>query len=132
MAKVFSKVIVVGASSGIGEALALELGARHAPVALVARRAEALQRVAHSVEAAGGRATILPHDVRQRDQAGATLAHAVTAPSGLDCLIYAAGLMERVREGEFDLEKDARMLEVNLLGAVAWGDLAAAHFQAQR
>jgi NAD(P)-dependent dehydrogenase (short-subunit alcohol dehydrogenase family) len=126
------RAIIVGASSGIGRALALELGAKGAHLVLVARRADALEEVAQKVRAAGGQATVLVHDVRDRGEAGAKFDAALAQLGGLDLLIYASGILERVREGEFDAEKDARMLEVNLLGAVAWSDPAAAHFQAQR
>ena len=132
MSKTFGRAIIVGASSGIGRALALELGASHAQLVLVARRADALEQVAKEVRAAGGQATVQVHDVRDRGEAGAKFDAAVNALGGLDLFVYAAGILERVREGEFDAEKDARMLEVNLLGAVAWSDPAAAHFQAQR
>jgi NAD(P)-dependent dehydrogenase (short-subunit alcohol dehydrogenase family) len=132
MSKSFSRAIVVGASSGIGEALAVQLGAARAHVVLVSRRGEALEKVAEAVRAAGGQATVLVHDVREHAAAGAQFETALAALGGLDLLVYAAGLLERVQEGEFDASKDTRMLEVNLLGAVAWSDAAAAHFQAQR
>jgi short-subunit dehydrogenase len=126
------RAIIVGASSGIGRALALELAASHAQLVLVARRADALEEVAREARAAGGQATVLVHDVRDRAEAGAKFDAALAQLGGLDFFVYASGILERVREGEFDADKDARMLEVNLLGAVAWSDPAAAHFQAQR
>ena len=49
-------VLITGASSGIGEALAVELGRRGAAVGLLARREDVLRVVAAKVEAAGGRA----------------------------------------------------------------------------
>ena len=47
-------------------------------------------------------------------------------------LIYAAGVMPEVVEGEYDFAKDRSMIEVNLLGAMAWMNPAAAFFEAQR
>ena len=47
-------VLITGASSGIGRALALELGKRGARLGLTARRAEELLRVADEVSRAGG------------------------------------------------------------------------------
>src|SRR5581483_8156785 len=132
MSETFGRAIIVGASSGIGKAIALELGAKKAKLVLLARRSDALEQVAQEVRAAGGDATVMVHDVRDRGEAGARFDAAVEALGGLDLLVYASGILERVREGEFDAEKDGRMLEVNLLGAVAWGDAAGALFQAQR
>src|ERR1700722_6720434 len=128
----FGRAIIVGASSGIGRAMAVQLGAMHAHVVLVARRAEELEQVAKDVRAAGGQATVLAHDVADRAEAPAKFDAALAQLGGLDFLVYAAGILERIREGEFDAQKDARMLDVNLVGAVAWSDVAAAHFQAQR
>ena len=55
--------VVTGASSGIGEALALALAARGTHVVLVARSVERLQALAARVEGAGGVATVLPSDL---------------------------------------------------------------------
>ena len=40
--------------------------------------------------------------------------------------------MPAVQENEYDFAKDRQMIEVNLLGAMAFGNLAAAHLEAQR
>ncbi|MCO4748380.1 MAG: SDR family NAD(P)-dependent oxidoreductase [Proteobacteria bacterium] len=69
-------VVVTGASSGIGAALAKALGAKKARVVLVARRREKLEEVAKSVEAAGGTAFVLPADLSAEEaaaEAGATV-----------------------------------------------------------
>ncbi len=112
--------------------MAVQLGAKHAHVVLIARRADALDEVAKEVRAGGGQATVLAHDVVDRAEVSAKFDAALAALGGLDLLVYASGILERVREGEFDAQKDARMLDVNLVGAVVWSDVAAAHFQAQR
>ncbi len=132
MPESFGRVIIVGASSGIGRAMALQLAASHAQLVLVARRPDSLEQVAQDVRAAGGQATVVVHDVIDRSEVAAKFDAAIASLGGLDLFVYAAGILERIREGEFDAEKDARMLEVNLLGAVAWSDAAAAHFQAQQ
>src|SRR5215218_5714329 len=60
-------IFITGASSGIGRALAVELGRRGAALGLLARRAETLREIAGEVERAGGRALALPADVRDMD-----------------------------------------------------------------
>ncbi len=56
-------VVVTGASSGVGRAIARAYGARGARVGLVARNEEALQAALVEVEQAGGEALICPVDV---------------------------------------------------------------------
>ena len=126
------RAIVVGASSGIGEALARRLAAGGAQVALVARRAVELEAVAASIRAAGGKAQAFVHDAARSDEVPALFDQIAAALGGLDILVYAAGVMHLVIEGEYSPQKDRAMLEVNLLGAVAWLDPAAARFEAQR
>nr|WP_308203308.1 SDR family NAD(P)-dependent oxidoreductase [Frankia gtarii] len=64
MGGVSGKVVAVtGASSGIGEATALELAARGAAVVLGARRTDRLTALAARIRAAGGRAQVVPTDV---------------------------------------------------------------------
>jgi short-subunit dehydrogenase len=129
----FSRAIVVGASSGIGAAVAALLGKEGAAVALLARRTEQLSEVAHAVEKAGGRAFCYPHDVTDYDSVPELLERIESdLGGGLDLVVYAAGVMPEVVEGEYDFGKDRQMVEVNLLGAMAWFDLAAARFEARR
>ena len=126
------RAIVVGASSGIGEAVAKQLAKSGAEVALVARRKEELERVASAIRAAGGRARVYLHDAARSAEAAPLLDQISAELGGLDCLVYASGAMPEVGEGEFDFEKDRQMIEVNLLGAIAWCGPAAVKFAAQR
>lgn len=124
-----SKVIVIGASSGIGEALARQLAASGADVAIVARRQSELERLAAERP---GKLRPYAHDVLDVDEVPALFERIERDLGGVDTLIYAAGVMPKVDEGEYSFEKDRQMLGVNLLGAVAWMDRAAARFEAAR
>lgn len=128
----YAQAIVVGASSGIGESIARQLATQGTQVVLVARREVELKRVAAEIAAAGGKATTIAHDVQDLGGVSAAFEKALGALGGLDLFVYAAGILEPVEENELDPGKDTRMLAVNLVGAVAWTDLAAAHFMAQR
>ena len=126
------RAVVIGASSGIGEALARRLAAGGAKVALVARRAVELERVASEIRAAGGGAQVFAHDAARSAEVPELFDRIVAALGGLDVAVYAAGLLHPVAEGEYSPAQDVEVLEVNLVGAVAWLDRAAAHFEAQR
>jgi len=125
----FTKAIVVGASSGIGEAIAGQLARGGADVAILGRRAAELERVAATVP---GKLTPYVHDVAEVDAVPDLFARILQGLGGLDTLIYAAGVMPSIAEGEYSFPKDRDMVVVNLLGAMAWMNLAAAHFEAAR
>lgn len=128
----FRHAIVVGASSGLGAEIARQLAADGAAVALLARREDELRQVADGITKAGGRAIVRAHDVRHTENLPTLLDGIVRELGGLDCLVYAAGIMHLPREGEYDAARDRAELEVNLLGAMAWMTPVAAVFEAQR
>jgi len=74
-------VLLTGASRGLGEALAVELGRAGARLALVAREERALSRVVRAVREAGGEAHAVPGDVSSAD-AAARIAGVATALLG--------------------------------------------------
>ncbi|HZH99135.1 MAG TPA: SDR family NAD(P)-dependent oxidoreductase [Fimbriimonadaceae bacterium] len=121
----YERAIVVGASSGIGAELVIQLAARGCKVAAVARRIDRLEALALAdPEHIFG----YQHDVRDYDAAPAAFAEITKHLGGLDLVIYASGVMPEVGPGEFDFEKDREIIEVNTLGAMAWLDLAAVRF----
>jgi short-subunit dehydrogenase len=129
----FRRAIVIGASSGIGEAMVRRLTSAGCRVALVARRQDQLDRIARAVKESGsGEAYAHAHDVSNFAEIPGLFDKIVDELGGLDILIYAAGVMPEVVEGEYDFAKDRVMIEVNLLGAMAWMNPAAAFFEAQR
>jgi NADP-dependent 3-hydroxy acid dehydrogenase YdfG len=85
--------LVTGASSGIGEAIAIALADEGAAVAIAARRTERLAALAATIHDAGCRVTVIPADVTDRTDA-LGLANAVVAELGrLDTLVNNAGVM---------------------------------------
>lgn len=111
-------VLITGASSGIGEALAVEFGRRGASVGLLARREEVLREVAGKVEAAGGRALAVAVDVRDAGEVKAAVGKVVARFGRVDVLVANAGKGELTLAREFDIEVVTEVLSVNLLGAM--------------
>jgi NAD(P)-dependent dehydrogenase (short-subunit alcohol dehydrogenase family) len=107
------RVWLVGASSGIGEALARELLARGARVALSARREAPLRAIA---AAAPDRSLVLPMDVLDAPAADAAHRAVLERWGGLDLVVWVAGIYEPLRAFEIDLEAARRMLRVNIEG----------------
>lgn len=119
--------LVVGASSGIGEALARRLGRAGYRVALVARREAELMRIINEINTAAGSevAFAFPHDVSLVDETPALFEKIFDTLGGLTHVYYAAGVMPLVELDEYNFEKDRQMVEINLLACIAWLNCAA-------
>ena len=108
--------LVTGASSGIGEATAVQLAAEGAAVALVARRGDRLAALAARVEGDGGRALVIEADVTDGDQARSAVARAVEELGRLDTLVNNAGVMLLGPMESAPVDEWQRMVELNVLG----------------
>ncbi len=107
------RVWVVGASTGIGRAIAEALLARGARVALSARRAEPLDalRQAHPE-----RVTVLPLDVTDAAQVHAAAQSMAARWGGCDLVLCVAGNYLPMRAWELDLAAARQLVEVNVMG----------------
>jgi len=83
--------LVTGASSGIGEALAIELGRRGHTLGLLARSADKLETVAAAVRKAGGKAAWASADVTDKEATWAAIRHLEAELGPVDCLVANAG-----------------------------------------
>lgn len=128
--------LIVGASGGIGAALARELAGRGYTVALVARRAPDLEQLCAEINRqssgdAAPMARAYPHDARDYDAAPA-LFERIAGDFGADALalvVYCAGVMPDGNDGKWTFEQQHEMMDVNALGAMRWLDLAASYFR---
>lgn len=124
------KAIVIGASSGIGAALLQELVRQGYTVAGLARRSDRLATVVEQANQMAGaqRALAYEHDVTSFDEAPQLFQEIVQELGGLDLIVYVAGVQPPVAPNEYNFDKDAAMVGVNLLGAMAWLNQAAQRF----
>ncbi len=111
-------ILITGASSGIGRAIAEHAAAAGARLALVARRKEQLEEVAARARELGAEAHVIVCDVADRDAALAAVARAESLLSGVDVAVINAGVGRHATLVEHDLDDAERMLRVNVLGAL--------------
>ena len=117
-------VLITGASSGIGRALAIEFSRRGYALGLCARRLELLERLQkelrrnHAVE-------IAELDVSQYEAVKEVLFKLAEKLGGAKIIIANAGVGERSLPGEGTFYLDRRVIEINLLGAMATIDAGA-------
>src|SRR4051794_26052296 len=98
------RILITGASSGIGCATAERFAAHGCPVALLARSEAGLEEGAGRVRAAGGTAHVVACDLADRAATEAAVAHAVEALGGLDVLVSNAASMAFGRFWEVDAD----------------------------
>ena len=111
-------VIVTGASSGIGEAMAREFAAQGARVVLGARSVQKLQLIAGEIRSQGGQAAYCGVDVTNVDECRRLIETAVNEFGGIDVLVCNAGLSMRAIFDDVDLGVLHRLMDVNFWGTV--------------
>jgi len=109
------RIWLVGASSGIGAALALALLRQGAKVALTARRDDLLTGLASA--GAAGEALVLPADVTQPDALAKAFGAILERWGGCDVVILIAGTHTPVRSWDIDSNQARQLIDVNLTGA---------------
>lgn len=113
-------VLITGASSGIGEALAKRLAAAGANVMLVARSTEKLNQLRGEIEARGGIAFVYPADLSNAEDTQRLIAVVTEERGNVDILVNNAGIsIRRSVQKSYDRVHDfERTLALNFLGAV--------------
>lgn len=127
--------IIIGASEGIGAALARRLAHEGYTLALLARRADKLESLCSDINKAAGelRARAYAHDVAKYEEVPTLLRRIVADLGGLDLVVFVAGV--NYPPGgidKYNFENDRRMVEVNLIGAMAWLNPVAEMFQSAK
>ncbi len=111
------KALVTGANSGIGEAVAVALGAAGAAVVVnYVTGPEVAQQVADKIKAAGGEAMALKADVSREDEVHAMFQRMLKAWGTIDILVNNAGIQRDAPFTEMTLEQWNQVLAINLTG----------------
>jgi short-subunit dehydrogenase len=107
------RVLITGASSGIGEAVAREFARQGALVVIVSEKAEDLNAVAQSIREAGGKATAIVVNLSRPEQVHDLIARAEAEVGPLDVLINNAGIGLGATILEMRPEQMRLLFEVN-------------------
>lgn len=111
-----SVVIVTGASSGIGEAVATRLVAAGAKVALAARRADRLEAVARRIDPDGTRTLVVAADLTDAAARQRLVSETVSRFGRIDALVNNAGFGQRGPIEQVPLDAIRRNFETNVFG----------------
>lgn len=111
-------VIITGASSGIGEAVAKHLTALGAKVSLGARRKDKLDQIVQDIEQTGGSARAFITDVTKKEDLDALVKNTLDAFGRVDVIFNNAGLMPLSRLENLHYEEWEKMIDTNIKGVL--------------
>jgi short-subunit dehydrogenase len=122
--------LIVGASSGVGAALARRLAREGYALGLVARRVDRLQVTCDEITSGYYiRAFAYQHDVINVAEIPVLLDRTISDLGDLDLFVYCAGVLFPNDPATFNADQDQLMLHINLVGAAAWINPVAQRFQ---
>ena len=125
-------MVVTGASSGLGRAIARLAGERRAKVVVTARNAEALDACVAEIERAGSEALAVPGDVADRDQVDRVVAAAVERFGRIDTYVADAIVTVYAEVEKLEPDELRRVWEVNFFGVVYGFWAALPHLRASK
>ncbi len=120
-------VLITGASSGIGRALAVEAARRGAKLALMARNAIELEKTARLCKASGSEVFVFAGDVSRENDCKDFVERALDNFGAIDVLINNAGISMRALLLDLELEVIRKVMNVNFWGTVYCTKFALSH-----
>ena len=117
------RVVITGASSGIGWHLALQLAQEQAEVVVCARREERLAELKKEIESSGGKCLTVAGDITELQTRTRLIETCEKELGGLDILINNAGIGAMGRFDEADAKRMREIFEVNFFAAVSYTHL---------
>lgn len=112
-------VWITGASSGIGEALAMAFAKEGSRLVLTARRAEELERVKKQTALPDADVLVLPMDVTRFDQAKPAAERLIAHFGRIDIMVHNAGVSQRSYIDDTEMEVYQSLMNVNFFSTVA-------------
>lgn len=106
--------IIIGASSGIGWELAVQLAAKGYQLGLVARRLEKLELLSSSLP---GDHFVVQADVSQAEQAQSALSELIETMGNVELIVLNSGVGQQEKKLDWDIERE--MIDVNIRGFAA-------------
>ncbi len=119
---------ITGATSGIGEALALQYATHGCNLILSARRQAELEKVAEICTNRGAKCYVLPLDLSSINNPEALVNEALAFTGTVDILINNGGISQRGLAAQTSMEVVRRIMEVNFFGQVALSSALLTHF----
>ena len=110
--------LITGASSGIGEALAVELAKQGWKLGLIARRLDRLTELSDKLRSQGATVSAVAADVGERSEIVAAITQLAADLGSIDLLIANAGLGQPEFLDPFSVDRIEAMIRVNLLGVI--------------
>lgn len=127
-----SRILLTGASGGIGKEVAFELAARGAEVLLSGRRLTVLDSIANSIIHLGGKARVLPCDLTEASAASDLIAHATEGGLRLDALVNCAGISHFGLFDNLSREQLDAIWQTNVAAPMQLASAVLTPFKAQR
>ena len=125
------KILITGASSGLGEGMAREFAARGRSLALAARRLDRLETLADELRPSASQVAVSALDVTDVDAVPVVFGKLRDELGGLDRVIVNAGLGKGAPIGTGKAHANIETVQTNLVGALAQAEAAMEIFRAQ-
>jgi len=125
--------IIIGASNGLGAELARQLAREGYSLALLARSKDKLDALCAEINSQGNSARAYQHNVTEYNKVPDLLRAIVSDLGGLDLVVFVASVnFPPGGMDKYNFENDRQMIEVNLIGAMAWLNPIAEMFQSAK
>lgn len=118
------RVVVVGASSGLGRCIGMGFAERGAHVAFLARRKD---RIAAAAEQAGPNASAVVCDVTDEQSCRTAIEESAATLGGIDAIVYSTGVMSIARLADIGAARWAELFATNVIGAAVTTSAALPH-----